>query len=219
MSAYLSKELSDANILFSEVKEDILLVEDFISKDELEQVMNLINNASEEDWLVEYVTNLKRFCMLKFGRDDVDNLVAEGKFEVTQNWEDKNLVINGTPIYYTIYNRLREIVESSSGNLELSGMSTLQRMQPGVELKCHTDQDTDPSIRYATILYLNDEYNDGELFFKHLDFKIKPKSGSLVIFPGTEAFHHGVTPVGEGPIRYVLVGFIKEHGFYDKNKY
>jgi hypothetical protein len=57
------------------------------------------------------------------------------------------------------------------------------------------------------------------LFFKNLDLKIKPKKGSLLIFPGTSDFHHGVIPVGEGPIRYVLVGFIKEKNFYENNKY
>lgn len=219
MSTYLSKELTEANIKFVEIKKDILLIEDFVSEAELNQVMDIIHNASEEDWLIEYTTNLKRFCMLKFGRDDVENLVAEGKFEITRNWEDKNLVIRGFPIYETMYERLSRLVHSSNPNLELSGLATLQRMQTGVELKCHTDKDTDPSIKYATILYINDEYNDGELFFKHIDFKIKPKKGSLIIFPGTEEFHHGVTPVGEGPIRYVLVGFVKEKDHYEKNRY
>lgn len=219
MSAYLSKELSDAGINFKEVHRDILLIENFVSEDELSEYKNIIDNTEEKAWFEEYTKNLARFCMEKFGRDDVENLVAEGKFEITQNWEDKNLVIHGSPIYHTVYQRLSNFVTRSDSNLELSGMATLQRMQPGVELKAHTDQDTDPSIRYATILYINDEYADGELFFKEFDFKIKPKSGSLLIFPGTKEFNHGVIPVGEGPIRYVLVGFIKEKGFYEKNKY
>ena len=219
MSAYLSKELTEAGFKFKEIYEDILVLEDFISEEELQQYLDIINNTPEEDWSIEYTKNLKRFCMEKFGRDDVDNLVAEGKFEITQNWEDKNLVISNSPVYLDVYNRLSNLVSQSDSNLELSGLATMQRMQPGVELKCHTDQDTDPSIRYATILYLNDEYINGELFFKHIDLKIKLKKGSLVIFPGTEKFHHGVTPVGEGPIRYVVVGFIKEKNFYDNNKF
>ena len=47
---------------------------------------------------VNRLGNLKHFCMEKFGRDDVENLVAEGKFEITQNWEDKNF--NIYCIYY-----------------------------------------------------------------------------------------------------------------------
>jgi hypothetical protein len=92
-------------------------------------------------------------------------------------------------------------------------------MQEGVELKSHTDQHTDPSIRYASILYLNDNYKDGELFFKNLDIELKPKPGSLLIFPGTPQYEHGVRHVGAGPIRYVLVGFVKVKNFYVNNKY
>lgn len=219
MSAYLSKELEESGFNFTEITKDVLVLENFISEDEIQQYLDIINNTPNEDWSIEYTKNLKRFCMEKFGRDDVDNLVAEGKFEITQNWEDKNLVINHFPIYLEVYNRLSKLVEKSNPNLELSGLATMQRMQSKVELKCHTDQDTDPSIRYATILYINDDFAGGELFFKHIDLQIKPKRGSLLIFPGTEDFHHGVHPVGEGPIRYVVVGFIKVKDFYKDNKF
>ena len=93
-------------------------------------------------------------------------------------------------------------------------------MQKGVELKLHTDQHTDPSIQYATILYINDDYKDGELFFKNKkNSDLRPKPGTLLVFPGNEEFEHGVRKVGEGPIRYVTVGFIKKKDFYKDNKY
>ena len=157
--------------------------------------------------------------MEKFGRDDVENLVLEGKFSITQNWNDKNLNISKTKIHEIIYERLQSFITSIDNNLELSGFATIQRMQSGVELKSHVDQDTDPSIQYATILYLNEEYNDGEIFFPKLNINLKPKSKSMLIFPGTEKYEHGVKHVGDGPIRYVLVGFVKIKNFYENNKY
>ena len=157
--------------------------------------------------------------MIKFGRDDVDNLVAEGKFEITQNWKDKNFNIKDHVIYRPTYDKINSLVLLSDNSLELSGFATIQRMQPGVELKSHTDQHTDPSIRYATIAYINDDYEGGSLFFQKLGIEIKPKKGTLLFFPGTEEYEHGVRPVGEGPIRYVTVGFMKVTGFYEKNKY
>jgi hypothetical protein len=39
------------------------------------------------------------------------------------------------------------------------------------------------------------------------------------MFPGTDEFNHGVKHVGDGPIRYVMPGFIKVADFYEKNKY
>jgi hypothetical protein len=41
----------------------------------------------------------------------------------------------------------------------------------------------------------------------------------MLFFPGNEEYEHGVRHVGEGPIRYVLVGFIKENDHYKKNRY
>lgn len=219
MPAFLQKEFIEAGFDAKEIFEDILLVENFISKDEIHTIFDIINSVDDDEWKKEYLGNLKNFCLLKFGRDDVENLVAEGKFEITQNWEDKNLNILETKIHKVIYNRIQSLIEKTNDDLHLSGFATIQRMQHGVELKSHTDQNTDPSIQYATILYLNDDYKDGELFFKNKNIELKPKSGSLLIFKGTSDFEHGVKIVGDGPIRYVLVGFIKINNFYNKNKY
>jgi hypothetical protein len=219
MANFLEKELKENNFNVKEIVPDLLLIEDYLHKEELDYILDLINKTPEDDWYIEYLSNLKRFCLEKFGRSDVDNLVAEGKFEITQGWEDKNLNISSDPIYKTIYTRLDKLVLEADNSLNLSGFATIQRMQTGVELKSHTDQHTDPSIKYAAILYLNDDYVNGELFFKNKDISLRPKPGSLLIFPGNEEFEHGVKHVGEGPIRYVLVGFIKITDFYENNKY
>jgi hypothetical protein len=117
------------------------------------------------------------------------------------------------------HERLNKLTLETESNFELSGFATIQRMQPGVELKSYTDNHTDPSITYAAILYINDDYVDGELFFKNLNIKLRPKPKTLLLFPGNEKYEHGVELVSEGPIRYVLVGFIKEIGHYEKNRY
>jgi hypothetical protein len=213
------KILKENDIVFSEVTDELISVENFLTDKELSFILDNINSASQSDWEIEYMSNLKNFCLEKFGRDDVDNLVAEGKFEITQNWVDKNLNIGHTSEYRIIHERLNSLVKAASSELEVSGLATIQRMQPGVELKSHTDQHTDPSIRYATILYINDDYVDGELFFENLDISLRPKPKTLLIFPGNEKYEHGVKFVSEGPIRYVIVGFIKEVGHYQRNKY
>lgn len=219
MASFLSKQLSDSGFVSNDVIDDVTVIEDFISQEEIDHIFDIINKTPDSDWRIEYIRNLKRFCLEKFGRHDVENLVAEGKFEITQNWDDKNLNIRYDSIYEKMHKRIDDLIKEADKDLELSGFATIQRMQPGVELKSHTDQHTDPSIRYATILYLNDDYAEGELFFKNKDVQLRPKPGSLVIFPGNEEFEHGVKHVADGPIRYVIVGFIKVKNFYENNKY
>lgn len=219
MPTFLKKELEDAGYIVKEPIDQVLVVENFASTEELKHVFSVIDNLTQDDWSIEYTKNLARFCLQKFGRDDVENLVKEGKFEITEGWQDKNYLMYGDPIITKWLNKVVSILDIADPSLEQAGMITLQRMQEGVELKAHTDQHTDPSIKYATILYLNDDYVAGELFFSNKGLELKPKPGTLVFFPGTDEFNHGVRHVGKGPIRYVLVGFIKVKNFYENNKY
>ena len=220
MDIFLKKEFEDAGYNTEVFHDGVLFIKDFLKEKELDTILEIIKTTPEEDWSIEYTKNLARFCMEKFGRDDVDNLVAEGKFEITQNWQDKNLDITKEEISRTLQVRLGKLISLSDPSLELAGFGTLQRMQEGVELKAHTDQHTDPSIKYAAILYINDDYKDGTLFFKNKENSdLRPAPGTLLLFPGNEEYEHGVRFVGEGPIRYVTVGFIKITGFYEQNKF
>lgn len=53
-------------------------------------------------------------------------------------------------------------------------------------------------IEYAANLYLNDDFEGGELFFPERNLSIKPKAGQLVLFPGGNEYIHGVKPVTSG---------------------
>jgi predicted 2-oxoglutarate/Fe(II)-dependent dioxygenase YbiX len=50
-------------------------------------------------------------------------------------------------------------------------------------------------LLYTVIVYLNDDYDGGELYFKNFDIKIKPKAGSIVIFPSVKPYIHESLPV------------------------
>jgi len=195
----------------------IFVIKNFLHENEITELKSFINNVDEKLWHEEYLRNLKPFCMQKFGRDDVENLVKEGLFEITENWYDKVIMIQNRKETHHIFEKIHErlhLLFNDKSIIVPSGNNTIQRMQPGVELKSHTDQHTDPSITHASIIYLNDNYVDGELYFVNKNFKIKPEPGTLIIFPGNEEYEHGVKTVGEGPIRYVLPGFIHYKNFY-----
>lgn len=220
MEVFLQKQFEDAGFKTEVFHDQVLSVENFLSQEELDSVWDIINRTPEEDWSKAYRESLSRFCMEKFGRDDVENLVAEGKYEITLGWDDKNLNIQNEPVSRNAHKRVSDLIGLADSTLELAGFGTMQRMQPGVQLKSHTDQHTDPSIRYASILYINDDYEEGTLFFNNKENSdMRPKPGTLLVFPGNEEFEHGVRHVAEGPIRYVTVGFIKVKGFYENNKY
>lgn len=53
-------------------------------------------------------------------------------------------------------------------------------------------------IEVAANLYLNDNFEGGELFFPMLDLSIKPKARQLILFPGGHEYIHGVKQVTKG---------------------
>ena len=68
----------------------------------------------------------------------------------------------------------------------------------------------------SLLVYLNDDYEGGELEFTKLQLTIKPKKGMLITFPSYEDFEHKVHPVTNG-VRYNLVSWINtEKRIYDR---
>jgi hypothetical protein len=92
---------------------------------------------------------------------------------------------------------------------------TLQivRWLPGYELRPHADKEEPnglphpfPWRDFASVIYLNDDFEGGEIYWPLKEKEWKPVKGSLAIFPGTIEFLHGVRNVPTG-VRYTLPSF------------
>lgn len=201
-----------------EIDTEIFIIKNFLTQDELDSFMRIASAASEEDWAVYYMEGLKSFANTKFGTDDLDMLVESGKLEITHKWKDKNLYVNDKSLLDPINSRVSKIIESIP-DLIFNGIDAIQRQYEGAELIVHVDNHTDPSLVYAAIMYLNDDYTDGELIFPERKIEFRPPAGALVIFPTHEEYLHGTNAPGPGPVRYVLPCFIGEKGFYERNRY
>ena len=69
-------------------------------------------------------------------------------------------------------------------------------------LPAHQDQGVSTRV-LSVLLYLNDDYDGGEIEFRHSNVKIKPEPGSVLFFPSNFLYVHEVYPVTKGP-RYAL---------------
>lgn len=50
----------------------------------------------------------------------------------------------------------------------------------------------------TTLIYLNENYEGGDIYFPELNISIKPQEGDLLCFPDTPDFVHGVKPIISG---------------------
>ncbi len=158
------------------------MVRDFISEDEQAELLALGEMADQEKWESHYMENTKKFALKKFGTDDIESLVRDGKYEITSNWVDKVLKIEDNIISKVLTERLSDLFEELD-HLEVNGVGILQRQYEGVPLKAHVDNHTDPSLEYASVIYVNDDYVDGEVFFTNKGVKLKPPARALLLFP------------------------------------
>lgn len=79
----------------------------------------------------------------------------------------------------------------------------------GQEYKAHYDGATQHGRAVSALLYLNDDYEGGELEFPSYNVKIKPQAGMLILFPSNFAYNHVAHPVTKGT-KYALVTWIKD---------
>lgn len=194
-----------------EVLPQVFMIRDFIDQADVAALMNEAQSYTEEDWNFRYINEMKKHALDKFGTDDLQSLVDQGLLEVTDDFADKNMSVQNHDILEKLYERSQPIFDLIGG-IDVTGFLVFQRLYEGTQLKSHFDQYSDKLVQWAAVLYINDDYTEGELFFPKFDnFSLRPPPGALVIFPGTQQYEHGVHPVGPGPVRYVLPAFIKTH--------
>ena len=68
----------------------------------------------------------------------------------------------------------------------------------------HHDHGYSYNCVVSMVAYPNDDYEGGELYFRLLDLKIKPRAGDLYIFPSNFMYPHQAMPVTSGT-KYSIV--------------
>ena len=79
----------------------------------------------------------------------------------------------------------------------------------GQEYKSHYDGGSATGRCISALVYLNNNYEGGELEFPNFGIKIKPEPGMLILFPSNFAYSHIAHPVSNGT-KYALVTWIRD---------
>ena len=82
-----------------------------------------------------------------------------------------------------------------------------RRFEPGKKAEWCRIADRDISL----ILYLNEEFEGGGLYFPKYNLTVRPRTGTVVTFPSCHEYVHGALPVTQG-VRYVIVSWLAAFG-------
>lgn len=208
MLAVNLEKINNLGYKYTLIEENVVLIEDFISEDECDILYNYAESRTQEDWLGAYVESIKDRTEARYGDRDLE----KHEMEVTENWNDKVIkIVPNSPehkVCLDLENRLVSIADTENQELYFRSFGIIQRQYTGAELGGHYDQYVDDRMQYASVIYINDNYNGGEFYFKKNDMVIKPPKRSILLFPATEEYWHGVKVVKEGPTRYAVPSFV-----------
>jgi predicted 2-oxoglutarate/Fe(II)-dependent dioxygenase YbiX len=133
---------------------------------------------------------------------NITNLALAQGSSLMQNVHNQfNMLLLASTISYTKRYGINETLQHEQYSiLKYSG---------GQEYKSHYDGGSDIGRCISALVYLNDDYEGGELEFPNFKIKIKPEAGMLVLFPSNFAYTHVAHPVTDG-IKYALVTWIRD---------
>jgi hypothetical protein len=173
------------------MKDPILIIEDAVSK--------------------EFTQGFINFVEQKKGSEDESALVhwskASGYINLTSLMRDKNtpdkeqLMDWDQKLYNVMHDALMKYVaEWKEVTVNSDGGYNFRRYEEGTKDDYHYDI-TDGSV--TMIFYFNDNFEGGETEFKYKNKTIKPKAGTIIVFPASHEYVHKSTPITKG-VKYVV---------------
>jgi hypothetical protein len=89
-------------------------------------------------------------------------------------------------------------LDKNNYNLQLDQVP-IKKWNQGQWMGPHFDgQDGDTSLAFSLVAYINDDYEGGEIHFPNQNITIKPKAGSMIMFPSQLPYLHEVKPIISG---------------------
>lgn len=113
--------------------------------------------------------------------------------------------------------KMRDIIQSNNiicTNFLYAEYPQFVKWEPGWQLTPHCDNcepdgitpNATPWRSHGGVIYLNDDFDGGEIFYPKLNKEIRPKPGMMVIHPAGLPYLHGIKKVTQG-VRHTISVF------------
>ena len=170
------------------------------------KLIKFLNFAYEKKWYREgqIFTNQSAASLIKEIRN-VETMGLTNLHESLTLSHWANLVTYYLSISINNYCRVHKDVPEASIN-DIQAL----RYEKGGHYKLHIDDGGNTYRRISQILYLNNDYEGGNLIFESTDGKdkkvVEPKAGRIITWPSNYVFGHGVEPITKG-VRHSIVSW------------
>ena len=183
------------------------IYENAISKEKCNSYINTLesklNGQTKYSWKEATVTNSTK--PIKSARD-----CSDFKYKHTDlgpiNHENVELI----EMHQDLYNIVKSCVDDYANYWGINviyyeAFNFVKYNCPGQQFKIHADHGPAYNTTVSVVVYLNEDYEGGELYFPRLDKLVyKPKVGDIAIFPSNYIYEHASRDMIEG-IKYSVV--------------
>jgi predicted 2-oxoglutarate/Fe(II)-dependent dioxygenase YbiX len=167
---------------------NVIIIENFVSPEDCKLVLDSIDDS---------------IVWVSYTQEGIPD-------KVSKNLHDKKEAYG---ILKNAIDKLQNEIETHFGRSLEEGFPGIRVWSVGDYQPLHADGE-DPEgnpneayiVDYGSVIYLNDDYEGGEIYFPDQQIEIKPKAGTVVFFPSNNMFIHGVKEITKGE-RYTCPQF------------
>jgi len=175
----------------------------------------LFSNIFDRDYVNFIEDNISEYFKLKINNPNGD--IVRKSYSIQLSDIEKNNE-NAKFLYNDFQNKLQDCINLYKSIYDISNMVfeydnennsivTLLKYEIENSVIFHSDTLGMDNRVGAALAYLNDDYDGGELEFKHFNIKITPPKNSLIIFPSNWPYTHRSNPIVSGK-KYALRCFL-----------
>lgn len=185
---------------------DIYLYNNSIPKDiDIVKEFDLLLKKNGKDFVpasinkAEYNTNLRSCTVFS---------LHSNSFDAKELKEDKDRL--NKRINALVQNNIFDFIKRTGLKVKEQEPWEIIRYSESQKLTWHCDNGNSHPCLISFVIYLNDDYEGGDVEFKNFlpGRTVKPDAGSLLIFPSNLEYIHKVNPVKDG-VKYALISFAK----------
>lgn len=176
-------------------------------EDIIEDPYSLIKEIEETDEILDKNSSITKWTEWKASDDSYDfgyqKMINPSIIDET----NERLISINKIIRNAIVNSSKDYANTHNIDLGYLTPISIAKYSTGKEMGPHVDSyDDERSPVLSVVLYINDNYDGGELYFKGQEVLIKPTAGSLIAFPSVDPYYHQSKVVTKG-LKYMSPGF------------
>ncbi len=212
-----SKKIED-NIIVENLDYGINLYRNAISQEDCQRLITMLEEEislgkNGIQWNGARVngkerTSHARNCYdLKFKRDQLGKYIADSDV-LKECYDIVNVALDKS---------LRHYESVWNFNINYKEAFNFVKYLPGEFFKVHADHGPYYTCTVSAVVYLNDDYEGGEIEFPRHNLTLKPKAGDIILFPSNFVYEHASLNISSG-IKYSVVVMMDYNDLYHEEE-